>query len=242
MSLLEQAQELSGRLRRADAARSSIDEAHALEEIRSKLSINLERIRGYAQQTSLLRENGVSTTVTPAIEVARSRVKDVADKFAQSPLSKTIRQGRRWTSLMEVLDSVSAALGQTLESDWKYYFTSALFGGAPPDQVRQRLPMTPQNEAALTRYGTLFRRFAAFRTRIPATQSEMDEVRALSEELERIQFVETVPNSVRTFFAATATGSGAGLDLLLPEVWEWMRDNGLLETYVVKAKYQGAKP
>ena len=242
MSLLEQAQELSARLRRADAARSSIDEAHSLEEIRLKLSLNLERVRGYALRTSLLRANGVSITISPAVEAARLKVNDVADKFAQSPLSKTIRQGRRWTSLMEVLDSVSAALGQSLENDWKQYFSSALFGGAPPDQVRQRLPMTPQNEVALSRYGTLFRRFAAFRTRIPSTQSELDEVRTLSEDLEGIHFVEAVPDSVRAFFAATATGSGAGLDLLLPEVWEWMRDNGLLETYVVKAKFQGAKP
>jgi hypothetical protein len=240
MPLLEQARDLTERLKRAEAARTNIEEAHALETIRTELSQRLERIQTSGQRIALLRSNGVPVSASPTVDAARAKVKDVSEKYTVAPTSKTLRQGRRWTSLIETLDSASESIAQRIVDEWKQYFASALFGGAPPDQIRQRLAMTPQNESALARYTDLYRRFIAFRTRSPAAQSEVDEIRSISDQLEAISFTENVPDAVRTFFAATATAEGATLNQLLPEVWEWLRENRLLDTYVVKARLQGA--
>lgn len=242
MSLLEQAQELTARLKHAVLARANVEEAHALEQLRLQFFEQSASVDGHKRRIDLLRANGVPVTIPPSVASSLSKVREVGGKFAQSPRSTTLRLGRRWTSFIDILNALSAALGQALTDDWKSYCGSALFGGAPPDQVRTRLAMTPQNQTALTRYSELFRRFSAYRNRIPSTQEEFDDVHLCSAELEKIEFAEDIPESVRAFFAATATAKGAGLELLLPEVWQWLFENNLLETYVVKARFQGAVP
>jgi hypothetical protein len=242
MSLLEQAQGLTERLKRAERARASIEEAHALEQLRLELSEKSESINALKQRISLLRTNGVPLVIPPSVTSALTKVMEARGKFEQAPQSRTLRSGRRWTSLIDAVDNVSTVLAQALIENWKNYFSSALFGGAPPDQVRARLAMTPQNQNALARYSELFRRFAAFRAKVPSTQSEFDDVLHCSSELETIRFIEDVPESVRTFFETTATARGAGLELLLPEVWQWLRENKLLEAYVVKARISGGAP
>lgn len=242
MSLLEQAQGLTERLKRAEQARANIEEAHALEQLRLELSGKSQSIDALKQRIFLLRANGVPVTIPSSVTSALSKVTEAHGKFAQVPQSKTLRTGRRWTSLIDTMDTVSAVLGQVLIENWKNYFSSALFGGAQPDQVRMRLAMTPQNKDALGRYSELFRRFAAFRAKVPSTQSEFDDVLRYSSELETIRFIEDVPETVRTFFEATATARGAGLELLLPEVLQWLRENKLLEAYVVKARISGGAP
>ena len=132
------------------------------------------------------------------------------------------------------LEAASVTLETTLRQDWQRYFSEHLFAGLPPDQRRIGLAQIPENKVALDKYTRLYEKFARHRSTVPVTQEAIDEVHALSAALGEITFKEDVPKPVEAF--VNAINNGASLRLLTAEVLDWLRENELLDSYVVRAR------
>jgi len=235
MPLLEEVQEALARLKRAEAARSGLEESHALEEQRKSLSEKENALQRITVRSDMLRRNHVAATVPAGLAQLRIRLQSIKAQFREAPVAATLRSGRRISGLTTSINALVVDVGKTQATDWQTFYSSKLFGGPAPASIKARLALTPKNNEALERYSSLFASFAVFRNRIPESQAEFDQLSSASKALGKITFEEDVPADVANFFAATASNVGANLKLLTPEVLQWLRDNHLLEKYIVRA-------
>jgi len=237
--LLKDAQIVRSRLVRAEAASIGIEEANALASKKADLEGHAARIVMLTRRNSLLRNEGINVTPTQNTEKTRQLVIQIGERFKESPKSATLVDKQRWTKLTGALTEFIVSGEAQQKTDWNVYFSRKLFGGVPPEQRKQTiLQSLPANKSALERYTFLYERFNQHRNRIPSTVEALRELHTYSKDLADIEFVENddVPQSVRAFFSATSTATGASLDLLTPEVFEWLRTNKMLANYVVRAR------
>jgi hypothetical protein len=234
MSLLEMAQEALARLEKIETARDGIEESKALENLRNELNRLSLPFKQFSVNVKVLRTEGVGLSLPSETPIVIETVNNVATRFFESPKSTTLRQGRRWTGLINKLEGLATQVQDTQTKDWQTFFENNLFGGVSPEQRLATLALTPENKKALGHYTELFQKFIKYRAQIPKDADEFKDLRALSKQLEQIKFQENVPIDVRKFFEATS--KGASLDLLTNEVINWLRNNNLLCNYVVRAK------
>jgi len=237
--LLDDAWNVRARLARVEAASSGIEEANELATRRDELDALVVRIMVLASRSTLLRAERIPLTPITKIDQAKQAITQIRDRFVESPKASTLTNGKRWTKLMTTLNEFKDSVELVQKQDWKNYFSSKLFAGVPPEQRRQTiLQALPENRKALERYTKLYQSFNQYRSSVPGTVEALREVHACSKDLAEIKFVENddVPISVKAFFNATSTGSGANLDFLTPEVIEWLRTNNMLVNYVVRAR------
>ncbi|CAE6858495.1 protein DpdI [Paraburkholderia domus] len=237
--LLNDARIIRSRLVRAEAASSSIEEANALASKKVELEQHVGRVVMLTRRNSLLRNEGIQLTPVQNAEKTRQLITQIGDRFRESPKSGTLVDKQRWTKLTAALTEFVASGETQQKADWKVYFSSKLFGGVPPEQRKQTILQTlPANKSALERYTFLYRCFNEHRNTVPSTAEALRELHTYSKDLADIEFVENddVPPSVRAFFSATSTAIGASLDLLTPEVIEWLHTNKMLANYVVRAR------
>lgn len=237
--LLNNAQNVRARLMRAEAASSGIEEAQALATKRNELQALAARVEMLARRNTLLWEEGIPLSPIPNIDRTRQVISQINARFAEAPKAATLVDKQRWSKLVSTLTEFAASTEMLQREDWRAYFSSKLFGGVPPEQRRQTILQTlPENRKALERYTNLYQRFNQYRNTVPNTVEALRELHSCSNQLANIQFVENddVPTSVRAFFNATSTGTGASLDFLTPEVIEWLRTNNMLANYVVRAR------
>lgn len=238
--LLNDARNARDRLTRAEAASSGIEEADALSEKRNELAGYANRISTLASRKAFLREGGVSLSSVPGVDKAKQVISQNSARFVESPKSATLIDKKRWSTLASALTEIAASGDALLLQDWKTYFDSRLFGGVSPEQRKQTILAThPDNQKNLPRYADMYRRFQKYRNDVPSSAEVLHEVLKCSADLSDIdtQLIQNdgVPASVQAFFNATAV-RGASLDLLTPEVGEWLRANNMLINYVVRAR------
>lgn len=235
MSLFEMAQESLNRLTKIEAARDGVEEAKALECLRSELNILALNIKQLANNTKLLRTKGVNLSSMPEISPVIGTVSEVTMRFSEVPKAATLRRGTRWTGLTKKLDGLAKQVTEAQTKDWCTYFENKLLDGIhTPQQRSATLAPTPQNKKEFERYKGLFQILIQYQRKIPQNSDEFNNMRAWSEQLVQIKFQDDVPVDVRKFFDATNTG--AGLELLTDEVIKWLRSNNLLGSYVVRAR------
>jgi len=234
MLLLKMAKDSLERITNIEAAREGVSEAKELEQLRRELRERAILLTQFVDSALLLRSEGVKLTVSPNIADVIDTTANVSTRFAEAPKAATLTRGKRWTGLLDKLEESGKQLAADQERDWRIFFESSFFGGAPPEQRKLIMARTPENLKQLELYTLLFKSFGQYRKKAPQTGEGFNELRDLSKQLEQVKFQEDVPQSVRLFFEATSTG--AGLELLTPDVVEWLRENNLLRSYVVRAK------
>ena len=224
------------RLRSAEAAKDGVEEARALDGLLKDLAAISKRARDTCIKAKLLRGSGIP--VAPTTEVAKQKkvIATVADRFREKPEAATLRQGQRWTTLMDAVKEAARSIDASLTSAWQNYVNSNLFAGPSPDEEERSLRSNPKNRDALNEYRSLFDQFSRLRGPVPTESGTIAHLQKLSSELAAIRFQRNVPHSVRLFLDATNTMSGAGLDLFTDEVRGWLAENDLLESYVIRAK------
>jgi hypothetical protein len=241
--ILDDARNVRDRLLRAEAATSDIEEARNLSTIKAELHGLVNKVANLAERRIWLKVGGVSLSDPPDDLVKVKQIsRMLATRFLESPKSSTLVDRQRWRNLTDALARFQTVEETQQRQDWKIYFDTKLFGGVPPEQREQTILMSlPENQEALGRYKNLYKRLAAFRTVLPSTFDEFKDLQKCSDELSQIQFIENkdVPSAVREFFKATASGTGAHLDLLTSEVIAWLRTNSMLNHFAIKAKWQG---
>jgi hypothetical protein len=238
MPLLIDARKASERLRLAQSARDNIDEASQLNDRKRELQ-NLEKsLAGIADRHALLTREGITPGNIDGLTNTRQAVTAIAAAFNRERRAATLTQGQYWQNLTDRLNqAVNNAQARHTEA-WQAYWRT-LFGGLPPTQLQQTIvPGLPENDTAMTRYRVLHGEFDKWRNRIPGTDTDLNQVRTRARELREIRFTmnNDVPEPVKRFFAATVTGTGASLELLTPEVIDWLGKNKMLANYVVRTR------
>ncbi len=234
MSLITDATSTLERLTRLRTAAEGAEEARALEALRKELADLASPIYELATRGAVFRSEGVTLSAIPDLANVRENVQKAFERFQQASKATTLRQGRMWTTLDNKLQTLAQKAQSTQSTDWLHYFDHHLFSGLPPAKRESTLAKTPQNEQALKRYRELYQSFIKYRQQPPTNAEEFNKLRQLSQQLAKITFQEDVPEDVRKFL--DALGVGAGLHLLTSEVLNWLRDNGLLGNYVVRAR------
>jgi hypothetical protein len=89
----------------------------------------------------------------------------------------------------------------------------------------------------LQTYSEIYPRFISYKTKIPIGEQDFKNLKELSDKLSSIEFQvgEDVPESVKIFFDAINL-TGASLELLNIEVINWLKENNLLNNYVVRIR------
>lgn len=237
--MLEEARVARERLARAEAASSNVVEAEALAKKKNELRTLAEKVESLATRRRMLRKGNVPLSAPPDAEKAKQLAGLIVNRFTESPKASTLVDKQRWTKLTEVLLEFIVTEETLQKQDWMGYYRTRLFGGGSPEQRQSTILMTlPKNVEALGLYRSLYKRFSYYCSSIPSSTGELNEVQDCSRQLSEIQFVmnDDVPGVVRAFFNATSSGGGASLDLLTPEVIDWLRTNNMLNNYAVRAR------
>ncbi|EHN64936.1 hypothetical protein [Comamonas testosteroni] len=142
-----------------------------------------------------------------------------------------------WTRLTNAAESANERVQEAARAQWRQ-FVENLGHVDSPSVLEGRMLKTPANEALLATYKQQHARYqAAVRNDLPtsaATQEELAKAVAVLQGL-REQLKGTAPDAVRLFLKAIETG-GAALELLTPEVMEWLRANDDPARFVIKPK------
>ena len=223
MSLINDATITLERLTNLKVASDGAEEARSLERLRNELAELASPFNTLVEKASVLRVERVTLSPIPELASIRERIQKTFECFQEIPKATTLRQGTRWTTLTNKLETVAKLAQQTLTNDWCQYFDQNFFGGLSPDQREENLPKTKQNETALKSYRQIYH------------TEEFNKLRLLSQQLADIAFEEDVPDGVRKFFDALSEG-GAELHFLTHEVWAWLSEKGALGNYVVRAR------
>ena len=237
--LLDEARVIHDRLTQMESASTSVEEAAALSEKANELATLAARVQTLSRRDRLLRERGVPLSARQGNDNARQVVNRLNERFAESPKSNTLVDGQRWSRLTAALGEFSTSTETLQKQDWMNYSASRLFAGVPPDQRKQTiLQNLPENRSALESYTRLYQQFIQYRNAVPGSAEEFDVVQRCSDQLGAIRFVENddVPATVKAFFNAISSGSGASLDFLKADVVDWLRENNMLANYVVRAR------
>lgn len=235
----EEARIVRERLQRADAAMSSVEEAEALSKKKNELRFLVDKVTELSERRCLLKQGGVLLTQTPDVEQARKSCDMIFTRFMESPKAATLVDKQRWTKLTESIKKFNTVEETLQEQDWKGYYKTKLFGGISPDQREQTILMTlSENCTALALYKSYYKRLSQYRSTVPSTALELEEAQESSRQLSEIRFIENsdVPIAVREFFNATSSGGGANLELLTTEVVDWLRSNGMLNNFAIRAR------
>jgi hypothetical protein len=235
--MLEKTKSIIERLKRIENARENVDEAQVLADLKSNLDIPLQTLSATSESLNILLESGVGISLAIAKESAEvlESVQKVSEKFLADPKSTTLKVGRRWTSLVNKLEDFGGQYSSRLVVLWQSYFDEHLFSGLAPERQRAVLGMTLHNEEAIKEYEELWRRFIAFRGRLPSSKDEVSELQGISAALGMVEFEEDVPEEVMLFIDASR--SGAPLSLVTEVVRTWLTENDLMDMYTVRARH-----
>lgn len=234
MALITDATSTLERLIQLRAATDGAEEAKALDTLRSELTQLAIPFKNLAATNSVLRAEDVSLSAIPDLTSTIESVQKSFERFKQAPKATTLRQGKVWTSLTNRLQALAPKAQTAQINDWQSYFDHYLFGGLSPAKREATLAKTPKNEKSLKLYRELYQSFIKYRLQTPTNAEDFTKLRLLSQQLTAITFQEDVPEAIRNFLDALS--GGAGLHLLTAEVLTWLRDNGLLANYVVRAR------
>lgn len=234
MALFTDATSTLERLTQLRTAADGAEEARALDSLRVELAALASPINALAAKMAVLRSEEVNLSAIPDLANVKGNVQTTLALFQQTPKATTLRRGKLWTTLTNRLQTLTNNAQTALNDDWRRYCDNNLFGGLPPAKQEATLAKTPRNEQSLARYRILYQSFIKHRQQLPTSADEFNNLRQLSQQLAEITFEKDVPEDVRKFL--DALGSGAGLHLLTPAVLTWLRDNGLLASYVVRAR------
>jgi hypothetical protein len=236
-SLPQRAAELKVRLSRLHELSSKVEEASNLERLRQDLNKHVERLEPPLEKQALLRTEDIGVPIPVGLVKAARRASGLLEKFKAEPTAATLKKGQTWRVLLDELDSAASDLSQAVLGTWRRS-RDAFFAGDTPSILRGRLARTAENDQALERYRTLYQALDAAFAAAPTNRAAIEEVKRLAQQLERAAqgFNFDVPEAVKAFLEAVQSVTGAPLDLLTPDVVDWLKDNNSFDAYRISAK------
>lgn len=228
--------------------RAGLQKAKVANQTRQEIAALQQRMREWGQHAST-RDNlaGKARIVDPNllerddIAQADSNVKVLA-KQARDILQaggnvQDLATDNLWFRLTTAAGSANALVQTAARDKWRQ-FVESLGHVEPPAVLEGRMLKTPANENILGDYKQRYATYlAAARADLPASASTKVDLAKMVETLQglREQLKGTAPEAVRLFLNAIESG-GAALELVTPEVMDWLRANDDPNRYVVKPR------
>ena len=195
----------------------------ALKAIRAKISplkLGAEDSRKVANKEESLRKNAVKVL---------TRLKENVDINA-------LTRDAGWTSLLKASEGLKEEFNVAGRDAWRTYLEQQ---AAPedPTTLRQRTPLTPENQRALRAYEASYTSYSTItRLLLPRTSEDLDQlvtnIEGCRKEFERLSF--DLPDDVLRFYRAIS-GGRAPLAYITPTVLKYLLDNGYSEQFEVRS-------
>jgi hypothetical protein len=234
--LLTRTHECLERLRQAEAAQGGVAESEQLDALQEEFSEAARPLLETLTKCAVMRKAGIAVTAPATLPKMRGKIDNAANLFREDPKSSTLKQGKRWPTLLGAVEDLSDAVRSALDASWKAYTQTGLFVGASYEEEDRILAKTPQNIQALKQYRPLYQEFVTLRASPPQREEDLARLRELSEQLGQIEFERKVPPAIRTFLQASSTPQGATLHQLTDEVRKWLEAQNLLDRYVIRPR------
>jgi hypothetical protein len=152
-------------------------------------------------------------------------------------LSRDAASGSLWARLNNAAESSNQRLRDAAREQWRQFIES--LGHIDSSAVLEsRMLKTPSNEAILAKYKEHYGKFqSALRVELPTTASAREDLTVAVAALRELrdQLKGNAPDAVRVFLKAIENG-GAALELLTPDVLQWIRDNDDPNRFVIKPR------
>ncbi|MBC8648374.1 hypothetical protein GYM54_01300 [Pseudomonas sp. MTM4] len=142
-----------------------------------------------------------------------------------------------WTRLIAAAESANDKVRSAARDQWRQ-FVESLGRVDTPTYLDEQMLRTPANEDLLRTYKEHYPKYSAIaRTDLPASTSTPDELIRVVSTLQDVQqqLKGTAPEAVRLFLKAVESG-GASMDLITPEVMQWLQANDEPSRFVVKSR------
>ncbi len=236
-SLPQRAAELKGRLSRLYDLSAKVQEASDLERLRQDLSRQVEKFEPQVQKQALLQANAVAVASPARVVKMARRAAGLHEKFQVEPTAATLKKGKTWQALLDELDEAGSEFCEVVLTAWRRARRD-FFAGDTPATLRGRLARTAENDRALDQYRTLHQALDTAFSAAPADQAAIDQIKRLAKQLEMTAqaFDFNVPEAVKRFLESVQSMGGASLDLLTPEVIDWLKANHSFDAYRIIAK------
>ena len=228
--------------------RVDLQKVKVANQTRQEISALQERMREWGQRVST-RQNLLNKAliVDPALLQRDDIVQGDQSVISLAERSRQILEGggnvqdlaadSLWTRLNNAAESSNQLLREAAREKWRQFFES--LGHIDSVAVLEgRMLKTPANEAILAKYREHYAKYqSAVRVELPSTPSAREDLTSTVAALQELreQLKGSAPESVRLFLKAIENG-GASLELLTPEVFEWIRENDDPTRFVVKPR------
>lgn len=234
MEMLKRATEAEAKLQMLIETSADLGEISQLDQLRQHLTSLNDDAAGVAKNTKLLVENKVLLSPQSTLSDIKDATDKLAAKFIETPKSTSVFEGKKWANFHEKITLAIKNAAKSVDNDWAKYFTS-MFGGMPPEQRRSTLiTKIPENKVAIDSYTKLYNELMRYKTSIPDADEDFIAIKNLIKKISEIKFQENIPENVKKFFEQT--NIGASLEYLTEDVMEWLRENDLLSSFVVRAR------
>jgi hypothetical protein len=236
-SLARRAADLKVRLSHLQDLSSKVEEASNLERLRQDLNRHVDKLQPQLQKQAVLQAHDISVALPAGVVKMARRADGLLEKFKSEPSAATLKKGQTWRTLLDELDGAASELSQAVQATWRRSRAS-FFAGDTPATLRGRLARTADNDRALEQYRTLHQELDAAFNAAPTDPAAIDQVKRLAKQLEAAAhaFNFDVPEAVKAFLEAVQSVAGASLDLLTPEVVDWLKTNHSFDTYRISAR------
>jgi len=215
---------------------SRVSEAAALEDLRLELSKCVAPYDRAMEKIELLRAADVPVAIPPSVANAKKRVIAITGRFAATANAETLKKGQDWPKLLAEITAATNDLQAVAVTAWKQR-RSKFFAGDTPAALDAMLAHTSENVQALKAYNAVYKQFTDLFVAPPPDTNTIERTTDLAAQLAAIstRFDFAVPTEVKVFIDAVQSIGGARLSHLTPAVLQWLRDNGSLEAYRIKA-------
>jgi hypothetical protein len=237
-TLIQSCSQLRAGLQKAKVANQTRQEISALQQRMREWGQHASTRRGLAEKARI-----VNPTLLQREDIAQAdqSVKALAEQARQVLQSggnvQDLATDSLWTRLTNAAESANELVQEAARARWRQ-FIEHLGHVDSPSVIEGRMLKTPANEDLLATYKQQYARYqAAVRSDLPSSAATQEELANAVAELHglREQLKGTAPDAVRLFLKAIET-SGAALELLTPEVMEWLRANDDPARFVIKPK------
>lgn len=228
--------------------RAGLQKVKTANQTRQEISALQQRMREWSQHASTRQTLAEKTLIVDPnllaledIAQADAKVKVLAEqakKLLEDGCSlQALAVDNLWGRLTSAAELANEVLKNAARDKWREFVES--FGNVEsPSILEGRMLKTPANETILGIYKQNYAKYlAAVRADLPANASTYAELADTVETLQglREKLKDTAPEAVRLFFKAIDNG-GAALELVTPEVIDWLRKNHDPSQFVVKSR------
>jgi hypothetical protein len=239
-TLLQRCHLLDNKLKSLALAKRHANDHKLIQERTQEWSDRSEKLKVLRSRTA-----GLSLTAEDAKVVTSKRAalcqnaSTILERLQQNNDIKELTRDAAWKRLLKSSEGLTEDLEAAARRAWRIYLDEQ---GAlePPVVLRQRTPLTPQNEDALRAYQASYMQYETIaRLSLPRAVEDLAQLATLVNDCRRAFALLTfnLPAEVKRFYEAINAGTATLADVS-PSVLDWLSKHGHLDRFRVRSAGQ----